>query len=220
MADIFRELEDEVRRDQALDAWKKYRGLIIGLAVVLVLATAGWRGWAYYTEQQAQAAGARFQAAIEASRGDKPEDANTLLQEIEKTGTAGYRKLARFRDAAAQATLDRDKGVAAYDALIADASLDPVMRDLARLRAALLLADSASREELRTRLEPLLAPGNVWGPNARELLGLAALKARDFESAGKLFDEIVTDKTAPGALRQRIDVYLALVRGGPVKPAS
>ena len=220
MADIFRELEDEVRRDQALDVWKKYRGLVIGLAILVVLATAGWRAWRAYHDQQAQASGARFQAALEASRADNPEKANRLLQEIEKDGTAGYRKLARFRDAASLAALDRDKGVLAYDALIADTDLPPVSRDLARLRAALLQADTASRDELKARLEPLLAPGNVWASNAREMLGLAALKVGDFDAAGKFFDEIITDRAAPAALRQRVELYLALVRGGPVTPSA
>jgi hypothetical protein len=220
MADFFRELEDEVRRDRALDVWKKYQGLIIGVAVLVVLAAIGWRGWQYSKEQQAQQAGARYQAAIEAARGDHPEEALALLQEIEKDGPVGYRQLARFRDAAAQAVPDRDKGVSAYEALAADATLTPLMRDLARLRAALLLADTASRDELKTRLEPLLAPGHVFGGNARELLGLAALKQGDFDGAGRLFDEIVTDRSTPAAQRQRVDIYLALVRGGPVKPIS
>lgn len=220
MADIFRELEDEVRRDRALETWKKYQAWIIAAAVLIVFAAAGWRGYGAYREQQAQQSGARFQEAIEAARADKTEDANALLQGIETDGTAGYRILARFRDAAVLATLDRDKGVAAYDALIGDAALAPALRDVARLRAGLLLADSLGREALQARLEPLLAPGNVFGPNARELLGLAALKAGDYEAAGRFFDEIVADRTAPAALRQRVDIYLAVVRGGPVKIGS
>lgn len=220
MADIFRELEDEVRRDQALDAWKKYRGLVIGLAVLAVLATAAWRGWEYYRRQQAEASGARFQAALEASRAGNAEEADKLLQEIEKDGTPGYRKLARIRNAASLAALDRGKGVGAYDALMADPNLSLALRDLARLRAALLLADSASRDELKARLEPLLTPGNIWAPNAREILGLAALRAGDFDAAGKFFDEVAADRGAPASLRQRVDIYLALVRAGPATSSA
>ena len=45
MADIFREVDEEVRRDKALEFWSKYQNYLIGLAIVIVLATAGWRLW-------------------------------------------------------------------------------------------------------------------------------------------------------------------------------
>ena len=122
--------------------------------------------------------------------------------------------------AAEQGKSDPDAGVKAYDALVADGSLPRLLRDIARLRAALLLADTASPADLKTRLDPLLAQGNAFAGNARELLGLSALKAGDYEAAGKWFDAIITDRDAPASLRQRADLLLAIVRAGPVKPAS
>jgi hypothetical protein len=220
MADIFREIEEEVRRDQALDFWKKYQNPIIGIALAVVAATAGYSGYRYFQERAAQEAGAKFQAAVEAARENNNEEANKLLDEVMNHGTAGYKKLARFRDAAAVGATDPEQGVKAYEAMQADKSLGPLLQDLARLRAAVLVADTASREDLTARLQPLVQPGNPWAANAREILGLAALKAGDTETAGKIFDEIVTDRAAPAPLKQRAEVYLALVRGGPVKPAS
>jgi len=52
------------------------------------------------------------------------------------------------------------------------------------------------------------------------LLGLAALKAGDYEGAGKVLDEIVVDPSAPPALRQRAELLLAIVKAGPLKAAS
>jgi hypothetical protein len=91
---------------------------------------------------------------------------------------------------------------------------------VARLRSGLLLVDTASPADLKAALDPLLAAGNVFAANAKELLGLAALKAGDYPGAGKYFDEIVTDRQAPPSLKQRADLLLAIVRAGPVKPAS
>jgi hypothetical protein len=50
--------------------------------------------------------------------------------------------------------------------------------------------------------------------SAREFLALAALKRGDFEEAGKWFDQIVVDPNAPQNLRQQVNAYLSLVRGG------
>jgi len=47
MSDLnfIREIDEEVRRDQMLKLWQRYGHYAIGLAVLIVLATAGWRGW-------------------------------------------------------------------------------------------------------------------------------------------------------------------------------
>ena len=45
MADIFHEVEEDLRRDQAAAIWNKYGNYIIGAALLLVLAVAAHWGW-------------------------------------------------------------------------------------------------------------------------------------------------------------------------------
>lgn len=220
MADIFHEIDEDVRRDRALDFWKKHGNLVIGLALLAVLAMAGWKGYETWRTGQAEAAGARFEDALQLAKDGKPDEAEKAFADIARDAPSGYQGLARFREASELAKADREKGLKAYQALAADAGLSPTLRDVARLRTGLLLVDTATPAELKAALEPLLAAGNVFGANARELIGLAALKVGDYEGAGKSFDEIVTDRQAPPSLKQRADMLLAIVRAGPVKPAS
>ena len=66
MSDIFQEVDEEVRRDKAAEFWKKYQNLILAGAVLVVLASAGFRYWQYERERAAQAAGDQFQQALAA----------------------------------------------------------------------------------------------------------------------------------------------------------
>jgi hypothetical protein len=220
MADIFREVDEDVRRDKALDFWKQHGTKFGVLAVLIVLATAGWKAYETWQLGKAEVAGAKFEEALQLARAGKAADSEAALSSLAKDGPAGYQLLARFRDAAELAKTDREKGVAAYRALAGDSALPASMRDIARLRLGLLLVDTATLETLKPELEPLLAQGNLFGANAREVLGLSALKSGDFTAAGQYFDQIVTDREAPPALKQRADLLLAIVRAGPVKPAS
>jgi hypothetical protein len=220
MADIFREIDEDVRRDRAIDFWKRHGNLIIGLALLAVLATAGWKAYEAWQITKAEAAGAQFEDALRLAKDGKADEAEKAFADIARDAPAGYRSLARFREAAELAKTDREKGLQAYQGLAADASLSANLRDVARLRSGLLLVDTASPADLKAALDPLLAAGNVFAANAKELLGLAALKAGDYPGAGKYFDEIVTDRQAPPSLKQRADLLLAIVRAGPVKPAS
>lgn len=219
MADIFREVDEEVRRDRALEFWKKHGNKLVAAAIVVVAAAAGWRGYEYWQTQKAQEAGARYEQALADSKAGKSAEAEQILASLAKDSTSGYEKISRLREAGEVGKTDAAKAVQLYDAIANDGSQTEAVRNLARLRAALLLVDTASRDDLQARLSPVIDAG-TFAANAREVLGLAALKAGDFEGAGKLFDEIVVDPKAPPALRQRADLLLAVVRAGPLKPAS
>jgi hypothetical protein len=217
MTDIFREIEEDLRRDRLSNVWKRHGNALIGLAVVVVLGTAGWRFWSHLEQQKADATGARFRQATELSREGKASEAEAALEALSKDAPTGYRGLARFRLASEIGKRDAEAGAAAFEALANDSSVDdPALRDLARLRAAMLIIDKADPKAIVAKVEGLAKPGNPWRNSARELLGLAALKAGDYEGAGRWFDEIVVDREAPRSLRQRANRYLALVRAGPV----
>ena len=218
MSDNFlREIDEEVRRDKAADLWRKYGNVVIVLLALLVLAVGGWRFWQHRELQASQAVSDRLEAALKASRESRGEDAEKALSEITGTGGEGYRLVARFRLAAEVARREPADGAKVFDALANDAGLDSSFRDLARIRSALLKVDSATYAEIKAVAEPLAGATGMWRHTAREILGVSALKAANFEDAGRWFDQIVTDQQSPQGLRQRADLYLSLVRAGPVE---
>ena len=214
MSDIFREVDEEVRRDKALEFWAKYQNYLLIFAVVVVAAAGAWRYYDTRKRAAAEEAGARYETALQLAREGKAADADAAFQDIIKQGPAGYGALARFRGASELAATDKPKAVAIFDSLGNDAALDPLMRDIARLRAAMLRVDEADAVELKTRLEPLAAPGAPFRNSAREMLAFAALKANDMTAAGKWFDAIVVDSQAPQSIRQRAEALLGLVGAG------
>ncbi len=216
MADIFREIEEEVRRDKAAELWKKYGWVVTTLAVLIVLGVGGWQFWQHRQQEAAAAVGARLEAALKSSRDGNSAQAESILKELAGSAPAGYREIARFRLASETAKADPAAGAAAFDAIANDGAVDQLYRDLARLRAGILRVDLVSYDEVKQALEPLAVPQGAWRHSAREFLGVAALKANNFDAAGRWFDAIVTDPATSAAERQRAELYLALVRGGPV----
>ena len=101
-----------------------------------------------------------------------------------------------------------------FDVIAEDNSVDAPLRDMAKIRAAILLVDEVDVGELQRRLEPMAQAGQTFRHSARELLGLAALKRNDLEAAGKWLDMIVTDANAPAEIRRRAEALLGLVAGG------
>ena len=212
MSDIFREVDEDVRRDQAAQIWARYQNLFIGLAVLVVAATAGWRFYDHYRTKQAEEAGAKYEAALALARDGKPAEAEGAFEQIARSGPKGYATLARLREAAEYSSSDPAAAVKAYDTIAADGTIDPLFQNLARLRAALLRLDEADEKEIDSRLGTMTASDNPFRFSAREALALAALKHDDFDAAGRQLDAIVVDPQAPAAMRQRAEALLAVVR--------
>ena len=71
MADIFHEVDEEVRRERLKKLWDRYSLYFIALAVLIVAGIGGWRGYEYWVAKKAAAAGAEFEAAVTLSEEGK-----------------------------------------------------------------------------------------------------------------------------------------------------
>jgi hypothetical protein len=211
VADIFHEVDDEVRRDQLKKLWERYSIFIIALAVLIVAGIGGWRGYEYYVAKKSAAAGAAFESAVTLSEQGKHAEAEAAFAKVVAQAPDGYRVLARFRAAAALAQVKAPDAVKAYDEIAADTSVGQTFQDLAGVRAGLLLVDNAPLADLRRRLEPLAEPGRTFRHTARELLALSAWRNHDAATARRYIDMIAADGETPPGARARIDVLSALI---------
>ena len=210
MSDIFREVDEEVRREQLKKLWDRWGNYAIAAAVVVVLAIAAWRAWSYWEMKKAQEAGTAFEAALASAQAGKHEEAEAAFAKIAADSPSGYRMLARMREAAELAQRDRAAAVKAYDAIAADSRMGRTLQDLAAVRAALLLVDQAPASEIQTRLEPLTAAERPFRHSARELIALAAWRSGDVKTAKRWFDMIMSDAETPSGTRSRIEMMMAL----------
>jgi hypothetical protein len=211
VADIFQEVDDEVRQEQLKKLWERYGVYAIGAAVAIVLAVAAWRGYEWWVAKKAAEYGDAFMAATKLSEEGKHTEADAAFARVAAEGTSNYRLLARLREAADLATTDRKAGVAAYDGVAADSSVPQSLRDLAKIRAGMLLVDTAPLSEMNARLEPLTGQDSTFRHSARELLALSAWRNGDMAAARRWADMIMADPETPGSLRTRVGVLIALL---------
>ena len=211
MADIFQEVDEEVRRERLKKLWQRYGNYAIAGCLLVIVAVGGWRGYEWWQTKRAAEAGAAFEQAVTLAESGKHEEAEAAFAKLAADGTAGYRVLARLREAAQLARTDRKAAVSAYDEIAADKSAGQVIRDLAAVRAGFLLIDSSSYGDIRARLEPLTGPDRTFRHSARELLALSAWKDGDMGAARQWTDVIAADPQTPPGTRSRAEVLSELI---------
>lgn len=218
---FIREVNQEMRQDRMEGLWKKYKWVIMGVAVLIVVVTAASRGWESYSASQSAASGDKFMAAIALSNDGKHDEAIKNLEELSTSGSGQYPALAQLRIASEVAKRgDVSEAVAAFDKIAADSSFNSTLQSVAQLRAGLLLVDSGSMEDVTKRLGDLAEGGEPFRHSAREGLGLAAWKANKLPDAYKWFQAILDDAQSTAGTRSRADVMLKLLAGKGVTKAS
>jgi hypothetical protein len=211
VSELFDEVDEEVRRDQLKKLWDRYSIHIVAGALLIVAAIGGWRGYQYLEAQKAAEAGSAFDAALDLSEQNKHAEAEAAFNKLAATAPSGYRMLARLRAAAELATRDPQAGAKMYDEIAADRSVGATEQDLARIRAAGLLLETASYPGMLQRLESATKPDATFRHTARELLALSAWRANDTAAARQWLDMIANDGETPSGLRSRAEALQALL---------
>jgi hypothetical protein len=211
VADIFQEVDEEVRRERLEKLWQRYGNLVIAGCILVVVAVGAWRGYEWWQEKKAAESGSAFEAAVTLAEAGKHQEAEAAFAKLAADGSAGYRPLARLREAAELAHTDKAAAVKAYDEIATDKSAGQVIDELAALRAGFLLVDTAPYSEIRARLEPLTGADKSFRHSARELLALSAWKSGDMAAARQWTDMIIADPQTPQGTRTRADILSELI---------
>jgi hypothetical protein len=211
VSELFDEVDEEVRREQLKKLWDRYSLFIIAAAILVVLAVGGWRGYQYLEAKKAAEAGDAFNKATDLSDQGKHDEAEKAFADLATKAPYGYRVLSQFRAAGEAAARDPKAAADMFDKLAADSSIGAERQELARVRAAGLLVDTASYADMKQRLEKDTVPEATFHHVARELLALSAFHANDIAATRQWLDEISADADTPPSLRSRAQALQGLL---------
>jgi hypothetical protein len=203
VSDIFREIDEELRRDNLRELWSRYGRYVIAAAVLVLVVAGAIVAWRDHQLSERRAQSTRYASALALAREGKEADAVKVFETIAQEG-GGYAVLASFEEAAWLAKLgDRKAALAIYDRIAAASELGSSFRELAVLLSVMQSMPEADPHSTIARLAPLTASGNSWRPTALELTALARFGSGDRSGALDLYKSLADDLTAPPGLRAR-----------------
>jgi hypothetical protein len=207
-----REIDQAIAEEQQSEFLKKYAPLLIGGASAVVLGVGGWQFYLNGRNANAAKAAADFKSATETLI-KSPEEGRLALEAFSADAPDGYAVIADLRRAASLGEAGDRAGALALLREIYAGKAPKRLKELARLRAAVLaLADG--RDAVLSDLGGLIEGEGAFGHHARELANVAALQARDYEAAYSGFKAASEDLAAPEPVRQRAAEFAALAASG------
>ncbi len=210
---FLREVDEELRKDQALHVWQNYGRWIIGAVIAGLIAFAGFLYWQSHSEGRRGEEGETFKAAFKALSENKVQETEAPLKALAASSSEGFSAMARFTQADVLLQKNDLKGAAAIlGAIAADTGLAQEFRDLALIRQTSAEYDTLKPEQVVERLKGLAVKDGTWFGSAGEMVAVAYLRQGKRGDAGKLYGEIAKNEGVPRSIRQRA-VQMAGVLG-------
>ena len=184
MSDVFREVNEDLRREQLKQLWSRYAAYIIGAAVLIVLLVAGYQILQSIAASRSAESGDRYQAAATLYLDGDLEEAEAAFATLAEDGYGGYQALALMGIGAIRSELgDINGAIEAFDTVADDTAVEAGIREVAQIRAGMLLSDTLTPDQMAERLAPLIEVGSRYRALALETLVLTAINAEDYDRA-------------------------------------
>jgi hypothetical protein len=205
IADTFvKEVDENLRRDQLRDFFKKNGIWVIALVILFLAASGGAIWWQQHKIERSKAEVEQLSQIYKDIGTGNTSKLPAQLDELAKAGSKGVRASALFpRAALALQQNDQKLAIGKYKEILADSSLPKPYHDVALIRQTALEFDELKPEQVIERLEPLTKPGNAWFGSAGETTALAMIKQGKTKEAGQLFAAIAKDQDVPQSIRDR-----------------
>jgi hypothetical protein len=201
---FYREVDEEVRRDQLVTWWKRYGKLAIGGVILVIAAIGAFFWWQARQEAKTGAQAAELSAAFEDIAARDKASAASRLNKLARSESSGYRASALLTEAGVAVENNDMKGAAAlYRQVAGDKEIAQPWRDLATIRLTYLEYDSLPPQTVIDRLKPFAVAGNPWFGSAGEMSAMAFLKQNKAQEAARIFAALAKDQKVPESIRTR-----------------
>ena len=206
MADIFDEIDEDLKRDHMQLLWAQYGKIVIATVLTIVLLVAVRQGYTAWQTSQAEASASAYQQALQS------DDVVGALEDKLDQLSNGYGMLAQFHIAAEQAAIgDFVAAEARYLRLASDASVDPLYQQAATLLSVMVASKDADVSALATRLSDLETANGPWQALALETGAGLALRNGNKTIAVSKFKRLTEMADVPAGMRQRAQRMIVML---------
>jgi hypothetical protein len=217
VADVFEEVEEQLRADRYKALALKTLPWVAGVLVAALLVALGVWGYQTYRSQAAAKASEQYAQALDAFNAGKTDEAYRLWGEVAKGQSKAYKSLALMHQGGVRLGQNKTaEAVKLFDEA-ATAAPNDIIGDVARLKSAFALLDTAPYKDMEARLTPLTKDGRPYRPQAIEALAFAKIMAGDLKGAREQFGVVALLPDSGQGARDRANAAKALIDSGSAK---
>ncbi|MDP1528525.1 MAG: tetratricopeptide repeat protein [Rhodoferax sp.] len=220
MVDVFEQVEEELRSDRYKRLARTWLPVVGGVLLVALIAALSFWGWDSWQTSKADKASIAYDRGLESLEADNLVGADTAFIQVIKEGNGAYKSLALNERAGIALAGNRVPEAIAFLDEAAKASRDPMLSDLAALKAVWLAMDIETLEQIEARLAPLVKDGRPFSAFALEAQALTWLQHGKTAEAREALVLLKNGLDTPEIVTQRADLTIAAIDSGGGAPTG
>ncbi|WP_375606436.1 MULTISPECIES: tetratricopeptide repeat protein [unclassified Bartonella] len=207
------EVNAEFRQEKALAFWRRYGFSIIGAVLLFIIMIIIYQIYYHAQIKKAGYIGDAFIKSLNFADTRHFDKAIKQLENVKDSNFGGYPFLARLREASLLMEQgDMIKSVEIFDSVAADGKAPQILRKVAKIRAAYILVDTGTLEDVKKRVKEMASDTDPMRMSAREALGLAAYKSDKMDEAVYYFKKISEEGALGLKIADRARMMLELIQ--------
>lgn len=209
MSDFLREVDEDYRRDQLAEFWRRYGWLLLLTAGLIILGVAGYTYYESARQTELEEQATKFMRAQQLILADREQEGKAELEALLSGKTSpGYRALAAMSRAQLLADQGKtDAALAAFEEIAADGEMPKTFKALATLSAVGLSHNNRTASEIEAALSGVISSGEFHF-TAEEYIAAAYLREGNTEQALPFLRRIRQAEEAPASIRARAQTLL------------
>ena len=209
MADLFQEIDDELRQDKASRLWRVYGKYVVATAIVIIISVGGYKFWQQKQLDDGEKASIAYEAALARSASGDYKGAIDQLNEEEIRTAAGYAVLSQMQKAnLAMKINDFEAALITFKDIAENDNYPQSIKEWASFRYAAVRVEKQIDSNALADLDSLIATDSPWRFLAKEIKAIKEIETGNKSGAKAIFSELADDENAPERLRVRAAEFL------------
>ena len=209
MADLFQEIDDELRQDKASSLWKLYGKYVVAVAIIIIACVGGYKFWQQKQLDNGEKASIAYEAALARSASGDFKGAIDQLNEEELGLGRGYAALSQMQKAnLAMKIKDFEAALITYKNIAENDDYPQSIKEWASFRHVAVRVEKQIDSNASADLDTLIATDSPWRFLAKEIKAIKEIEIGNKSGAKAIFSELADDENAPERLRVRAAEFL------------
>ena len=211
MANIFNEVDEDIRKERYQSLWNKYGKYVISLIVLIIVIFS----LSQYSKQKNITDNKKlldiYYSAAEKIEINQYELANKSLEKVynEKNKTLSALSGFKLTETLIQDN-QKDKALLFLEEMYNNKSLEQIYRELALYKYIIINFENIQIKEIQDIASSITANKIILGPYFQEIFGIKLLTLGNIEKANSIFTELSIDENTPFDLKARLEKLIQI----------
>ena len=211
MANIFNEVDEDIRKERYQNLWSNYGKYIIAFLMLIVIAFSLTQYFQAKNISDNKAILDMYFSAAEGIEKNQLDFANNELEIVYNQKNKMLAALSGFKMSETYLNNNqKEEAILLLEKIVANRSLESIYRELALYKYIMINFENIDISSIEKKIVSIGVNKNTLNPYFQEIIGIKYLTAGNIEKANSVFTDLLLNEDTPFDLKMRLDKLIQI----------